>query len=145
MNKKIIIILISLLILTTGIVTAKNINDFKIPYEYREKINEGVYQVPNTQDNPQFIILKTDNTDEYTKNTTGYRVYSTTETPNTYYYVDEELGEQGCLEQIEVDGEKYMIFSTYHKSMEDKAYLGASLLAIQDFNNQNHVTPNPII
>ena len=88
-----------------------------------------------------FIILKTDSTSDIDTNETGYRIYPTGETPNTYYYVDENLKEQGCVEQIEVDGDKFLVFSTYAKGVEDKASLGSALLAIQDFNKNNNVEP----
>ena len=140
MKTKITILLIALLF-TTGIVAAKEVTDFKVPFEYSENTNDGVYIVPNGQDSPQFIILKTDSTSDIDTNETGYRIYPTGETENTYYYVDETLGEQGCVEQIEVDGDKFLVFSTYAKGVEDKAYLGAALSAIQDFNSDNNVKP----
>lgn len=140
MMKKAIIILIALL-LTTGVVVAKDVTDFKIPFEFSENTGDGVYIVPNGDDNPTFIVLKTDDTSDIDTNETGYRIYPTGETENTYYYVDEELGEQGCVEQIEVDGDKFLVFSTYSKGVEDPAYLGAALLSIQDFNDNNNVEP----
>ena len=140
MMKKAIIILIALL-LTTGVVVAKDVTDFKIPFEFSENTSDGVYIVPNGDDNPTFIVLKTDDTSDIDTNETGYRIYPTGETENTYYYVDEELGEQGCVEQIEVDGDKFLVFSTYSKGVEDPAYLGAALLSIQDFNSNNNVEP----
>ncbi|MBQ6443180.1 MAG: hypothetical protein IJJ11_00705, partial [Methanosphaera sp.] len=138
MMKKAIIILIALL-LTTGVVVAKDVTDFKIPFEFSENTSDGAYIVPNGDDNPTFIILKTNDTSDIDTNETGYRIYPTGETENTYYYVDEGLGEQGCVEQIEVDGDKFLVFSTYSKGVEDKAYLGAALLSIQDFNSNNNV------
>ena len=140
MMKKAIIILIALL-LTTGVVVAKDVTDFKIPFEFSDNPYDGVYKVPNGDDEPTFIVLKTDDTSEIDTNETGYRIYPTGETENTYYYVDEELGEQGCVEQIEVDGDKFLVFSTYSKGVEDPAYLGAALLSIQDFNSNNNVEP----
>ncbi|MBQ2635367.1 MAG: hypothetical protein IJG09_01500 [Methanobrevibacter sp.] len=140
MMKKAIIILIALL-LTTGVVVAKDVTDFKIPFEFSENTSDGAYIVPNGDDNPTFIILKTNDTSDIDTNETGYRIYPTGETENTYYYVDEGLGEQGCVEQIEVDGDKFLVFSTYSKGVEDKAYLGAALLSIQDFNSNNNVEP----
>ena len=144
MKKKLIILLLALL-LTTGIVAAKEVKDFKVPYEFKDNPYDGVYKVPNGNDNPTFIILKTDNTSEIDHNETGYRIYPTGETNNTYYYVDEDLGEQGCVEQIEVDGDKFLVFSTYSKGVEDKGYLGAALLSIQDFNKDNNVKPIKIL
>ena len=140
MRKKISILLV-ILRCTLGVVAAKDVTDFKVPLEFSENMNNGVYKVPNANDNPTFIILKTDNTSEIDTNETGYRIYPTGETKNTYYYVDEDLGEQGCVEQIEVDGDKFLVFSTYSKGVEDKAYLGAALLSIQDFNKNNNVEP----
>ena len=144
MMKKATIILITLL-LATGIVAAKEVTDFKIPFEFSDNPTDGVYKVPNGNDEPTFIILKTDDTSEIDTNETGYRIYPTGETENTYYYVDESLGEQGCVEQIEVDGDKFLVFSTYSKGVEDKGYLGAALLSIQDFNSNNNVKPLKIL
>lgn len=140
MIKKISIFLI-ILLFTLGVVAAKEVTDFKVPFEFSDNPYDGVYKVPNGDDEPTFIILKTDDTSEIDTNETGYRIYPTGETDNTYYYVDEGLGEQGCVEQIEVDGDKFLVFSTYSKGVEDKAYLGAALLSIQDFNSNNNVEP----
>lgn len=140
MIKKVSILLI-ILLCTIGIATAKEVTEFNIPFEFSDNPYEGVYKVPNGDDDPTFIILKTDDTSEYDTNETGYRIYPTGETENTYYYVDENLGEQGCVEQIEVDGDKFLVFSTYSKGVEDKGYLGAALLSIQDFNKENNVEP----
>ena len=137
-----IITAITLIFLIIGTAyAAKNVDDFKIPFEFSQKNNDGVYSVPNGNDNPTFIILKTSDTKDIDTNETGYRIFPTGETPNTYYYVDETFKEQGCVEQIEVDGEKFLVFSTYSKGVEDKAYLGAALLSIQDFNKNNNVEP----
>ena len=138
--KILIATLLILLVLGTAY-AAKNVDDFKVPMEFSKKTNEGVYTVPNGDDNPMFIILKTSSTSDIDTNETGYRIYPTGETPNTYYYVDENLKEQGCVEQIEVDGDKFLVFSTYAKGVEDKAYLGSALLSIQDFNKNNNVEP----
>ena len=140
MMKKIGILLI-IFLCTIGICAAKEVTDFKIPFEFSDNPNPGVYKVPNGNDNPTFIILKSDNTSEIDHNETGYRIFPSTETENVYLYVDENLGEQGCVEQIEVDGDKFLVFSTYSKGVEDKGYLGAALLSLQDFNKDNNVKP----
>ena len=140
MLKKISILLI-IFLCTMGICAAKEVTDFTVPAEFSENTYDGVYTVPGATDNPSFIILKTEDTSDIDSNETGYRIFPSTESENVYLYVDEELGEQGCVEQIEVDGDKFLVFSTYSKGVEDKGYLGAALLSMDDFNNANNVEP----
>ena len=84
MIKKVILILTLLLLIIGAAYAAKNVDDFKVPAEYSQKTSEGVYTVPNGDDNPMFIILKTSSTSDIDTNETGYRIYPTGETPNTY-------------------------------------------------------------
>ena len=136
-----VLIGLTILLLLMSVVMAKEVDEFKVPMEYSKKVFDGTYQVPDATDTPTFIILKVNDTDEYIHNDTGYTISPTGETKDTYYYVDTDLGEQGCVELVEVDGEKFLIFSQYSNGVKNTGYLGACLLSIQDFNKDNNLEP----
>jgi len=140
MIKKAALFIIILLLATSIAYATKSINDFTIPSDYSKQSSDGKYFIPKTYDNPRFIIIKYNGSDDLFTNSSLYELWEGSE-KNTFYFSNHQISDIGAIELIEIDGEKFIVSSQYASTIKDEDYLNNAMKSILEFNQLNNVNP----
>ena len=140
-----ILIMIGILFLFIGIVSATDINNLKVPDGWKA-LGGGSYHEegdsPGQGSGHNMMIQKWSDSfkDEYYQNNTDEQ-YTVTDTGgNTFMYIDDLNHDAGSFEVVEIDGQKYFVLFSTTDNMDVEKIADTSGF-MQEFNKLNNLEP----
>ena len=145
MKSKGIIIAITLLILTIGIVAATDVNNLKVPDGWESTGSGNYHEIgdsPGQGSGRNMMVMEYNDAncgDFFENGTDDYYIYKNSD--SSYNFTDWVVGgQEGCFEVVDVDGKQYLLFFS---SNIDNDYSGKMSIydTMLEFNKLNNLKP----
>ena len=139
-----ILIMLLVFFLTIGVVTAIEIDDFKVPTGFGN-LNNGIALDTSDSDTYLYVEKITDNSYFESDPNDGYAVSKLDD--EMYVFVDTVTKEAGVQEKVEVDGDYYLVsvskanWENSANNPEDVDKMQSFRLALEEFNSDNNLKP----